>query len=149
MTDLKQQPNLAQVNYSNENFKTELYEKFVPEFGDKYTHKYLKEIRKEPQQLIRYCRKDSAILPFENFEKPEKKCSNCGGSLIFEFQIISTMLMDLYKDRNNEPLFDFSTLIVFTCQTSCWSSNRMYVKEHVFVQFEDSRDFFIKSKINI
>ncbi|KAK0163701.1 hypothetical protein PV328_002406 [Microctonus aethiopoides] len=117
----------------------EKYEKSLPKHGDKIFHNFLSRIKKNPGQLLRYCRDNTAPLFLYPYGKTNvKACQKCGSERIFEVQLLSTLIPKLKLTPSNEKNFqiEFGTVLVFTCARSCWSAVDLYQEEFVIVQAE-------------
>lgn len=116
----------------------EKYEKSTPAHGDKMFHNFLTRIQMNPGQILRYCRDDTAILTSNPIQDQPKKCQHCQGDVIFECQLLPTIIskLRLINDIRNEVRLDFANVLIFTCKKSCWSSDTIYRTEHIVVQHE-------------
>ena len=79
-----------------------------------------------------YSRKDA-------FNK-KTKCNNCGGDVVFEFQIMPYLFLIEPKIAFN----DIGTIVIYTCKKCCDSKvEGGFVEEHGFIQRtgENFRDF--------
>ena len=82
----------------------------------------------------RYCRNNSAPLFLYDTEAPTK-CKHCQGNLVFEVQILSTIINYLKlseENRNQYQHLEFGSTYVYTCEASCDKS----AEETVIVQYE-------------
>lgn len=116
----------------------EKYEKGIPMHGDEMFHNFVSQIQKNPGQLLRYSRDNSAPLMLYPISGCVGKCRHCGGEMIFEVQILSTLISKLILQPCTEKNFqiEFGTVLVYTCLRSCWSATDLYREEHVIVQAE-------------
>ncbi|XP_040581742.1 programmed cell death protein 2-like [Lepeophtheirus salmonis] len=118
----------------------DVYEKAVPRHGDIFYHKFLTVLQKNPGQVLRYSRDNyKGPLLVSKLSSPNKypdKCSYCGGPLIFEFQILSSLVSYLKTSNPDEGELEFGTVIIFTCKKSCYSSNKSLKVEYILVQAE-------------
>lgn len=87
---------------------------------------------------IRYSRDNSAPLLLYPISGCVGKCRHCGGEMIFEVQILSTLISKLILQPHTEKNFqiEFGNVLVYTCLRSCWSATDLYREEHVIVQAE-------------
>ncbi|KAJ3627162.1 hypothetical protein MTP99_014561 [Tenebrio molitor] len=115
----------------------EKYEKSNPAHGDKMFHHFLSKIQMNPTQILRYNRDGDSLLlyPLQGFQN---KCSFCQGDVIFEFQILPTIIpkLKLTGDAKQCSRLEFGTVLVFTCRKSCWSTDTNLRHETVVVQSE-------------
>ncbi|KAK0181816.1 hypothetical protein PV327_000010 [Microctonus hyperodae] len=113
-------------------------EKSLPKHGDKIFHNFLSQIQKNPGQLLRYCRDNTASLFLYPHGKTVKACEKCGSERIFEVQLLPTLIPKLKLTPSNDKNFqiEFGTVLVFTCARSCWSTIDLYQEEFVIVQAE-------------
>ncbi|XP_076239742.1 programmed cell death 2 like trus [Calliopsis andreniformis] len=118
--------------------ESEKYEKSVPMHGDEMFHNFVSQIQKNPGQLLRYSRDNSAPLLLYPISGCIGKCRHCGGEMIFEVQILPTLISKLILQPRTEKNFqiEFGTVLVYTCVRSCWSPTDLYREEHVIVQAE-------------
>lgn len=115
----------------------EKYEKSLPAHGDKIFHHFLTKIHNNPGQILRYNR-GAAPLLISPLQDVPRKCKNCQGELIFEMQVLSTLIpnLRLQADENNGSRIEFGTVLIFTCLRSCWSSDANFREEEIVVQAE-------------
>ncbi|XP_057665624.1 programmed cell death protein 2-like [Diorhabda carinulata] len=115
----------------------EKYEKSNPAHGDKMFHQFLSKIQSNPGQILRYSRESSPILLYP-LQETMKKCQYCQGDLVFEFQILSTIIskLKLSTDPKQIARLEFGTVLVYTCRKSCWSSDTIFRTETVILQKE-------------
>ncbi|CAG9772430.1 unnamed protein product [Ceutorhynchus assimilis] len=115
----------------------EEYEKSHPLHGDKMFHHFVTKIKSNPEQVLRYCREGSPLLLYP-LQEPLKKCKHCQKELVFEFQLIPTIIskLRLECDANHLNRLDFGTVLIYTCKNSCWGANDAFKEEIVVVQKE-------------
>ncbi|CAL1391990.1 unnamed protein product [Linum trigynum] len=105
---------------------------------DKRTFAIFEERRsRAPDQVLRYCRSSTAkpLWPMFSGRLPKAdipSCKHCGGRMIFEFQILSTLLYYFGVDNGRDSL-DWATVVVYTCESSC-DASVAYKEEFVWVQ---------------
>ncbi|XAR61374.1 hypothetical protein NMG60_11035058 [Bertholletia excelsa] len=98
---------------------------------------FQERIARAPEQVLRYCRDDRAkpLWPMSS-GRPSKidipKCSYCGGSRGFEFQILPQLLY-YFGVKNDVDSLDWATIVVYTCEASCDGSGS-YKEEFAWVQ---------------
>ncbi|CAG9837347.1 unnamed protein product [Diabrotica balteata] len=115
----------------------EKYEKSNPAHGDKMFHHFLSKIQSNPGQILRYSRESVPLFIYPLQEAP-KKCQYCQGDLVFEFQVIPTIIskLKLITDPKQIARLEFGTVLVYTCRKSCWSSDTTFRLETVILQSE-------------
>lgn len=98
---------------------------------------FQQHLAKAPEQILRYCRDERAkpLWPTSS-GRPSKadipKCSSCGGSMNYEFQILPQLLY--YFGVDNDPnSLDWATIVVYTCADSC-EGGLPYKEEFAWVQ---------------
>lgn len=134
----------------------ENYEKSTPAHGDKMFHHFLSRIQRNPGHVLRYScciiqlglthktlfcrysRDEQSPLLMHPFHEALPKCQYCQGDLIFEFQILPTLIpkLRLVGDPCDGARLEYGTVLVFTCRQSCWSTDSTVQKEFVVVQAE-------------
>ena len=96
-----------------------------------------------PDQVIRYNRFGKPLWPHANnlIAEDSIPACECGSKRVFEMQILPQMLYFLHIDdrakQSEHPPFDFATLAIYTCATSCQSipsSTSCYIDEFVYRQ---------------
>ncbi|XP_071450852.1 programmed cell death protein 2-like [Hetaerina americana] len=119
----------------------EKYERGVPAHGDRMFHHFLIKIKKNPGQLVRYCRDaGSPLLLYPLCGNPQaSKCLHCRGETIFELQVLPSLIPKLRPTGVGEecPKPEFGTVLVFACAKSCWGTGGdEWREERVIVQAE-------------
>ncbi|KAH0951038.1 hypothetical protein HN011_010586 [Eciton burchellii] len=119
----------------------EKYEKGIPKHGDEMFHNFICKIQRNPGQLLRYSRDNSAPLLLYPLSGCIGKCRHCGDEMTFELQILPTIIPKLIlnprNERNSAPFqIEFGTILIYTCIRSCWSVTDSYREEHIVVQAE-------------
>ncbi|KAF9688128.1 hypothetical protein SADUNF_Sadunf02G0165000 [Salix dunnii] len=98
---------------------------------------FQQRIARAPEQVLRYCRNASAkpLWPMSSGQ-PSKadipNCCYCGGPSDFEFQILPQLLF-YFGVKNDADSLDWSTIVVYTCKSSCEAS-MAYKEEFPWVQ---------------
>lgn len=71
------------------------------------------------------------------------KCKHCGSSCSMEFQVMPQLVYILQESLRSHTqslqAVEFGTVLVFTCDRSCWVDGRAgngFIQETVFVQPE-------------
>ncbi|XP_042733212.1 programmed cell death protein 2-like [Lagopus leucura] len=122
----------------------EKYEKSEVRSGDHTFHKFMKRISVCPEQILRYSWGGQPLFitcPPANFDSSIPACSNCGSNRIFEFQLMPALVSMLRGDADLSV--EFGTVIVYTCERSCWPTNhRSPLEEFVFVQEDPDQKLF-------
>ncbi|KAJ8920420.1 hypothetical protein NQ315_005286 [Exocentrus adspersus] len=115
----------------------EKYEKSNPAHGDKMFHHFLSKVQANSGQILRYCRESNPLLLYPLQDLP-KKCQYCQGELVFEFQLIPTIISKLKLVTDPKPCarLEFGTILVYTCKKSCWSTDATARVETVVLQTE-------------
>ncbi|XP_012683194.2 programmed cell death protein 2-like [Clupea harengus] len=125
----------------------ERYEKTEARHGDAVFTDFMKKISLCPEQVLRYCRKGSPLFiskPPSDVKQIVPPCSHCGSSRTFEFQLMPALvsLLRIY-DPNSELAVEFGTVLVYTCQSSCWiSGSSSPMEEFAFVQADPDQKLF-------
>ncbi|XP_058789120.1 programmed cell death protein 2-like [Phymastichus coffea] len=116
----------------------EKYEKSIPKHGDEMFHNFVSRIQKNPGQILRYARDNSAPLLLYPMGGCIGRCRHCGDEMNFELQILPTLIPKLKLNTRSDRYFqlEFGTILIFTCVRSCWSTTDSYREEHVIVQAE-------------
>ena len=97
----------------------------------------------DKKQIIRFYRNNFYPLWFTQekmLTTKNTKCTNCGGDVVFEFQIMPYLFLIEPKIAFN----DIGTIVIYTCKTCCDSKiEGGFVEEHGFIQRtgENFRDF--------
>ncbi|KAM4721965.1 programmed cell death protein 2-like [Rhinophrynus dorsalis] len=121
----------------------EKYEKSNLESRDLVFHKFLKRISPCRQQILRYSW-NGAPLYMSPLEAGSQfpPCAQCGGRRVFEFQLMPA-LVNMLQSSATELLLEFGTILVFTCERSCWSTgDRTPVQEFCIVQEDPDQRLF-------
>ena len=97
----------------------------------------------DKKQIIRFYRNNFYPLWFTQekmLTTKNTKCTNCGGDVVFEFQIMPFLFLIEPKIAFN----DIGTIVIYTCKNCCDSKiEGGFVEEHGFIQRtgENFRDF--------
>ncbi|XP_060693539.1 programmed cell death protein 2-like isoform X1 [Hemiscyllium ocellatum] len=122
----------------------ETYEKSQVQHGDRMFNKFMKRISSCPQQILRYCWNGSPLLlsPLR-MESAASVCELCTSPRVFEFQLMPALVNMLKGSSSQEQSVEFGTVLIYTCQRSCWSpTNQTPVEESAFVQADPDQHFF-------
>ncbi|KAG8437652.1 hypothetical protein GDO86_008388 [Hymenochirus boettgeri] len=119
--------------------ETEKYEKLQSD--DVFFYKFLKKIAPCREQILRYSWNGSPLYISPPNLHPTP-CMLCGSRRVFEFQLMPA-LVSLLQDANADTLLEFGTVLVFTCEKSCWEADcRTPIQELCIVQEDpDQRHF--------
>ena len=97
----------------------------------------------DKEQVVRFYRNNFYPLWFTQekmLSTKKTKCNNCGGDIVFEFQIMPYLFLIEPKIAFN----DIGTIVIYTCKNCCDSKiEGGFVEEHGFIQRtgENFRDF--------
>ncbi|XP_020840667.1 programmed cell death protein 2-like isoform X3 [Phascolarctos cinereus] len=123
----------------------EKYEKAVSKSNDKIFYKFMKRISACREQILRYSwngqplfitcpSSDATGIP---------SCSNCGSCRVFEFQLMPA-LVSMLKNTLLDISVEFGTVLIYTCQKSCWPANHQNPVEEFCVIQEDPDQMLFK-----
>ncbi|XP_040135960.1 programmed cell death protein 2-like isoform X2 [Ictidomys tridecemlineatus] len=70
-------------------------------------------------------------------------CSHCGGQRIFEFQLMPA-LISMLQSANLGLSVEFGTILVYTCEKSCWPQNHQTPMEEFCIIQEDPDELLFK-----
>ncbi|XP_074896135.1 programmed cell death protein 2-like isoform X2 [Buteo buteo] len=122
----------------------EKYEKSEVKSRDHTFHKFMKRISVCHEQILRYSWGGQPLFitcPPANIDKGIPACSNCGSNRIFEFQLMPALVSMLQSD--SDLSVEFGTVIVYTCERSCWPANHQTpLEEFIFVQEDPDQRLF-------
>ncbi|NWV31126.1 PDD2L protein, partial [Grantiella picta] len=122
----------------------EKYEKSEVKSWDHTFHKFMKKISVCPEQILRYSWGGQPLFitcPPANLDQGIPACRNCGSSRVFEFQLMPTLVSVLQSD--SDLSVEFGTVIVYTCERSCWPANHQTpLEEFIFVQEDPDQALF-------
>ncbi|NXS81375.1 PDD2L protein, partial [Erpornis zantholeuca] len=122
----------------------EKYEKSEVKSWDHTFHKFMKRISLCPEQILRYSWGGQPLFitcPPANLDQDIPACSNCGSSRVFEFQLMPMLVSMLQSD--SDLSVEFGTVIVYTCERSCWPTNHQTpLEEFIFVQEDPDQRLF-------
>ncbi|NXR58415.1 PDD2L protein, partial [Rhadina sibilatrix] len=122
----------------------EKYEKSEVKSWDHTFHKFMKRISMCPEQILRYSWGGQPLFitcPAANLEQGIPACNNCGSSRVFEFQLMPTLVSMLQSD--SDLSVEFGTVLVYTCERSCWPTDyQAPLEEFIFVQEDPDQKLF-------
>ncbi|NXC20673.1 PDD2L protein, partial [Corythaeola cristata] len=107
-------------------------------------HKFMKRISVCHEQILRYSWGGQPLFitcPPANVNKGIPACSNCGSNRIFEFQLMPALVSMLQSD--SDLSVEFGTVLVYTCERSCWPTNHQTpLEEFIFLQEDPDQRLF-------
>ncbi|XP_004636778.1 programmed cell death protein 2-like isoform X2 [Octodon degus] len=116
----------------------EKYEKTKVKSGDQMFYKFMKRIAVCQEQILRYSWNGEPL--FLTCATPEVSaipdCGHCGGQRTFEFQLMPA-LVSMLRSANSDLLVEFGTILVYTCEKSCWPQNCQTPMEEYCIIQED------------
>ncbi|XP_058281532.1 programmed cell death protein 2-like isoform X2 [Hylobates moloch] len=132
-------------DYSLPNDGDEKYEKTIIKSGDQTFYKFMKQIATCQEQILRYSWSGEPLfLTCPTSEVTElPACSQCGGKRIFEFQLMPA-LVSMLKSANLGLSVEFGTILVYTCEKSCWPPNHQTPMEEFCIIQEDPDELLFK-----
>ncbi|XP_076988318.1 programmed cell death protein 2-like [Tamandua tetradactyla] len=123
----------------------EKYEKTVIKSGDKMFYKFMKRIAACPEQILRYSWSGEPLFltcpSSEVIELPA--CSHCGSQRTFEFQLMPA-LVSMLKSTDLDVSVEFGTILIYTCEKSCWPQNHQTPMEEFCIIQEDPDELLFK-----
>ncbi|KAF0884563.1 PDD2L protein, partial [Crocuta crocuta] len=116
----------------------EKYEKATIKSGDKIFYKFMKRIAACQEQILRYSWSGEPLFltcpTSEITELPA--CSYCGVRRIFEFQLMPA-LVSMLRSADLGLSVEFGTILIYTCEKSCWPENQQTPMEELCIIQED------------
>ncbi|XP_072606555.1 programmed cell death protein 2-like [Vulpes vulpes] len=123
----------------------EKYEKTIIKSGDKTFYKFMKRIAACQEQVLRYSWSGEPLFltcpPSEVTQLPA--CSHCGGRRTFEFQLMPA-LVSMLRSTNLGLSVEFGTILIYTCEKSCWPQNHQTPMEELCIIQEDPDESLFK-----
>ncbi|XP_067135742.1 programmed cell death protein 2-like [Centruroides vittatus] len=120
----------------------ETYEKDWVRHGDELFYRFAKRVARCQNQIIRYCWSDQPLL-ISKMDHVSASCKHCKGPLVFEFQLMPALVEMLKMQEFNGTAVEFGTVIVMTCQQSCWDNDTSFCTELVYVQSDPDESLFV------
>ncbi|KAM4618469.1 programmed cell death protein 2-like [Polymixia lowei] len=125
----------------------EKYEKTKARHGDAVFSRFMKEISRCPEQILRYCWNGKPLFisePPSNVAQMVPVCSSCGSPRTFEFQLMPALVSLLqHQDLDTDSGVEFGTVLVYTCRDSCWTSGATSPREEFpLIQADPDQQFF-------
>ncbi|KAG3255805.1 programmed cell death protein 2-like isoform X3 [Ictidomys tridecemlineatus] len=123
----------------------EKYEKTKIKSGDQMFYKFMKRIAACQEQILRYSWSGEPLfLTCPTSEITDiPACSHCGGQRIFEFQLMPA-LISMLQSANLGLSVEFGTILVYTCEKSCWPQNHQTPMEEFCIIQEDPDELLFK-----
>lgn len=123
----------------------EKYEKTIIKSGDKMFYKFMKRIAACQEQILRYSWSGEPLfLTCPTSEVTElPACSHCGARRIFEFQLMPA-LVSMLRSANLDLSVEFGTILIYTCEKSCWPQNDQAPMEEFCIIQEDPDELLFK-----
>ncbi|NWS98565.1 PDD2L protein, partial [Mionectes macconnelli] len=122
----------------------EKYEKSEVKSWDHTFYKFMKRISVCPEQILRYSWGGQPLFitcPPASVTQGIPACSTCGSSRVFEFQLMPALVSLLQSD--SDLSVEFGTVVVYTCERSCWPTNHQTpLEEFIFVQEDPDQKLF-------
>ncbi|XP_008572924.1 PREDICTED: programmed cell death protein 2-like [Galeopterus variegatus] len=123
----------------------EKYEKTITKSGDQMFYKFMKRIAACQEQILRYSwNGEPLFLTCPTSQVTElPACSHCGGQRTFEFQLMPA-LVSMLRSANLDLSVEFGTILVYTCEHSCWPQNHQTPMEEFCIVQEDPDELLFK-----
>ncbi|KAM9301696.1 F-box/LRR-repeat protein 8 [Gastrophryne carolinensis] len=139
----QRESSVADVESSDGKGEGEKYEKRKQERQDLVFSKFLKKISLCRQQILRYSWNGDPLYmsPLNAVSQPPP-CPRCGGKRVFEFQLMPA-LVTMLRGTSNDLLIEFGTVLIFTCERSCWgATDHTLTEECCIVQEDPDQKYF-------
>ncbi|XP_051063257.1 programmed cell death protein 2-like [Phodopus roborovskii] len=123
----------------------EKYEKTSIKSGDQTFYKFMKRIAACQEQILRYSWSGEPLfLTCPTLEVSDvPACSGCGGQRTFEFQLMPA-LVSMLSSANLGLTVEFGTVLVYTCEQSCWPATQQAPMEEFCLIQEDPDEVLFK-----
>uniref|UniRef100_A0A8D2DPN6 Programmed cell death 2 like n=1 Tax=Sciurus vulgaris TaxID=55149 RepID=A0A8D2DPN6_SCIVU len=147
LKDYQQREGIGTEELLSQSFSSdgEKYEKTKIKSGDQIFYKFMKRIAPCQEQILRYSWSGEPL--FLTCPAPEvtrvPACSHCGGQRIFEFQLMPALL-SMLQSANLDLSVEFGTILVYTCEKSCWPQNHQTPMEEFCIIQEDPDELLFK-----
>jgi len=86
-----------------------------------------------------YCRNEGKPLLLYEENEPNK-CRNCQGKMLFELQILPSLITYLKlicgENHHGSGHLEFGTALIYTCENNCWIEGDIFKYECVIIQEE-------------
>ncbi|XP_055626312.1 programmed cell death protein 2 [Toxorhynchites rutilus septentrionalis] len=124
-TKMVEERNIGELSELSENE----FDQYSEQVEDKHFAEFKKRTANEPQQILRYHRGGVPLWLSPKIPEEIPPCEECGSRRVFEFQIMPQLLNHLKNDN-----IDWGTLAIYSCEQSCDSTTRSYMREFVYKQ---------------
>lgn len=145
LRDYQQREGVDMEQWLSQSDGDEKYEKTVIKSGDQIFYKFMKRIAACQEQILRYSWSGEPLFltcpPSEVTELPA--CNHCGGHRTFEFQLMPA-LVSMLRSANLGLSVEFGTILVYTCEKSCWPQNHQTPLEEFCIVQEDPDELLFK-----
>ncbi|XP_067665340.1 programmed cell death protein 2-like [Haliotis asinina] len=131
-------------NGGKKSASAEKYEKTELKHGDKHFHKFMKRIKRCPEQVIRY-HLGGTPLPISASSLGPRPCPVCGAARVFEVQLVPSLVPYLCQHKEQGPVVEFGTVLVYTCSKSCWEEELPGPREELVIVQSDPDQHLFKS----
>ncbi|XP_054444978.1 programmed cell death protein 2-like [Pteronotus mesoamericanus] len=123
----------------------EKYEKTIIRSGDKTFYKFMKRIAACQEQILRYSWSGEPLfLTCSTSGVTElPTCSHCGAQRTFEFQLMPA-LVSMLRSTDSGLSVEFGTILIYTCEKSCWPQNQQTPMEEFCIVQEDPDELLLK-----
>ncbi|XP_074864890.1 programmed cell death protein 2-like [Carettochelys insculpta] len=123
----------------------EKYEKSEVKNIDCVFHKFMKRISACHDQILRYSWSGQPLFitcPSYNINNMVPVCTTCGSNRVFEFQLMPA-LVSMLKSTDADLSVEFGTVLIYTCERSCWLVNHQNpLEEFLFIQEDPDQQLF-------
>ncbi|XP_040591447.1 programmed cell death protein 2-like isoform X2 [Mesocricetus auratus] len=116
----------------------EEYEKTSIKSGDQTFYKFMKRIAACQEQILRYSWSGEPLFltcPTSDVSEVPA-CGGCGGQRTFEFQLMPA-LVSMLSSADGGLTVEFGTVLVYTCEQSCWPVTQQAPMEEFCLIQED------------
>lgn len=128
---------------------SEVYENQCPTAfkNDKNNYKFYKQLRRCPEQILRYQWNGEPLISSINSNFSVETCQ-CKSIMTFEFQLMPSLITFLLNnkiDKSAKINLDFETILAYTCKKNCFDSIKNFCKSKTFL-FKEEFDTNINQK---
>ncbi|XP_042523886.1 programmed cell death protein 2-like [Dipodomys spectabilis] len=123
----------------------EKYEKTKIKSGDQMFYKFMKRIAACQDQILRYSWSGEPLFlscPTSGITEVPA-CGHCGGPRTFECQLMPA-LVTMLNSAHLGLCVEFGTVLVYTCEKSCWPQNHQTPMEEFCIIQQDPDEFLFK-----
>nr|XP_045010396.1 programmed cell death protein 2-like isoform X2 [Jaculus jaculus] len=145
LRDYQQREGIDMEQLLSQSDGDEKYEKTKIKSGDQTFYKFMKRIAACQEQILRYSwNGEPLFLTCPTSEASEvPTCSSCGGQRTFEFQLMPALVSILNRADLGLSV-EFGTILVYTCEKSCWPQNHQTPMEEFCIIQEDPDELLLK-----